>query len=137
MPEVTSGARRTAWSLALQLPCLSPCSAGVPPISGGAIRRERCSSHSPLRSSWASSVATRSKTETSVAAQFRNPVAVIINISEHLAEHRFALHEESDVMLVGHSNAAVHLDPFAHRERRHVGGLGLGDRNIKLRPLVA
>src|SRR5512144_2228735 len=126
-----------AWSSASQLPCLSPCSAGVPPTSGGATRRGRCSSPSRRPSSWASSAATRSRAEASVAAQFRNPVAVIINISEHLAEHRLALHEKPDVMLVGHPDAAVHLDPFAHRERRDVGGLGLGDRNMKLRPLVA
>jgi len=40
-------------------------------------------------------------------------------------------------VLVGHSDAAVHLHPFAHRKRSDFGGLGLGDRHMEVSALVA
>ena len=37
-------------------------------------------------------------------------------------------------MLVGHADAAVHLDAFPDRELGDVRGLGLGDRDVAARP---
>ena len=58
------------------------------------------------------------RTRRSVAAELRNPVAVKIDVAEQLSEHHVALHVEADVMLVGHADAAVHLDALLDSELR-------------------
>src|SRR5260221_13455588 len=51
-----------------------------------------------------------------VAAQLRHAVAVVKDVAEQLPQHRFAFHEQADVVLVRHADAAVHLDALANRE---------------------
>ena len=70
-------------------------------------------------------------------AQLRHAIAVEEHVAEQLAKDRFALHEQADVMLVGHADAAVHLHPFADREIGDVRRLGLGDRDEQLGLIVA
>ncbi|MNV10122.1 hypothetical protein D3C71_1006350 [compost metagenome] len=48
-------------------------------------------------------------------------------VAEQFVEDADALHEQADVKLVGHADAAVHLHRLLHREFGDTAGLGLGD----------
>ena len=50
---------------------------------------------------------------------------MVIRIAEQFLADPRALHEETDVELVGHAHAAVHLHSFLNRERRGRTGAGL------------
>ena len=47
-------------------------------------------------------------------------------VAQEFIQHAHPLHEQADVILVGHADAAVHLDAFLHRQFGDPPGLGLG-----------
>src|ERR1700730_13574869 len=53
----------------------------------------------------------------SIAVQARQPVGVEIRVAEQLLGGTDALHIEAYVELVGHADAAMHLDGFLNRQR--------------------
>ena len=60
-----------------------------------------------------------------------------IDVAEQLTQHRRPLHEQADVMLVGHAYPAMHLNAFAGGEPGDVGRLGFGDGDEELGLFVA
>ena len=56
-------------------------------------------------------------------------IGVEAGVAEKLLADPRALHEQADVELVGHADAAVHLHRFLHRERRARSRPRLGDGN--------
>src|SRR5208282_1309089 len=52
-----------------------------------------------------------------------------VRIAKQLLPYSNPLHEEADIEFVRHSNSAVHLDGFLHRERGRRSRLRLGHRD--------
>ena len=57
---------------------------------------------------------------------------MIVQVAHEFGEGAVALHIEADVVLIGHADPAVHLDPFLDRQACRLAGLGLGHRNHQL-----
>jgi len=68
--------------------------------------------------------------------QFRVAAAVPGGVAERHLRRSRSLQEEADVVLVGHADAAVHLDRFVGGEQERVGETRLGERD-ELRRLRA
>src|SRR6056297_2137148 len=58
------------------------------------------------------------------AAQAGEPVKVIVVVAEAVLRNPRPLDEEADFMLIGHADAAVHLNGFVCRAFRHLTQFG-------------
>src|SRR5580658_1389985 len=69
--------------------------------------------------------------EVSAGRSISRKSGVAVAVEGGVAEARLrdprALQEEADLVLVGHADAAMHLDAFVADEKKRVAGLGLGD----------
>src|SRR5580692_9334354 len=74
--------------------------------------------------------------EFSVAVEAREPIGVKVRVAEQLLAYANPLHEQPDVELVGHPDAAMHLHRFIHGERGAEAGASLRHRHDRTRAIV-
>src|SRR5262249_5830251 len=103
---------------------------GSPPLPSRRVSHAASSARAPARSTRRARASARIAAATwSMAIKTRELLGMEVGVAEQFLPYAHAFHEEADVELVGHADAAMHLHRLLHGKPGGGGGPRLGHRD--------